>query len=118
MRLLSLPPRLLTDLKRGAPDLAEVLARCLLVNEEPDLHGVREEHDIEQTSWKVIVSSESTWEEVGLDTNNFATMKVAIGLLLVDLVEAIKQDHPWVVAEMNIDGMVVELLRRRRARAS
>ena len=106
------------ELRRGAPDLADVLARCLMVNEEPDLHVVREERDVEPTTWKVIVSSESLLEEVNVDTDNFAAMKVAIGLLLVDLVEGIKRDHPWVVSEMNIEGMVVELLQRKRARAS
>ena len=66
----------------------------------------------------MIVSSESTWEVLGLDVDNFAAMRVAIGLLLVDLIEGIKRDHAWVIAEMNVEGMVVKLLRRKRARAS
>ena len=38
VRYFAIPPGLMNDLRRGAPDLAEVLVRCLLVNEEPDLH--------------------------------------------------------------------------------
>ena len=118
MRIFVLPVGVLTDLKRGAPDLADALARPLFYREDPELHVVREEHDNEPTTWKIVVESESTWEEAALDTECLSAMRVAIGLLLVELIEGITRDHPWVMSEMNIEGMVVELLAHRRQRAS
>ena len=87
VRIFVLPVAVLTDLKRGAPDLADALARPLLYGEDPELHVVREEHDNEPTSWKLVVTSESTWEEAVLDTDCLPAMRVAIGLLLVELIE-------------------------------
>lgn len=118
MRIFTLPVGLLTDLKAGAPALADALAKPLTYNEDPEMVVVREEHDDRPPSWKIVVYSESTWEEVPIDRENVRSMRVVIGLHLVDLVKAITREHPWVVSEMNVEGMVVELLRRSGVRAS
>ena len=60
VRIFVLPVGVLTDLKRGAPDLADALARPLFYGEDPELHVVRDEHDNEPTTWKIVVESEST----------------------------------------------------------
>lgn len=118
MRIFTLPVGVLTDLKKGAPALADALARPLFYREDPELRVEREEHTDRPTTWKIVVESESTWEEVPLDANCFSAMQVAIGLLLVEVIEGITRDHPWVISEMNVEGMVVELLARGRQRAS
>lgn len=117
MRIFVLPVGMLKDLKKGAPGLDDALGRPLYVNEDPELHVQRDDAD-EPAAWRLVVSSESTWQPIALDADNYSAMRVAISIYLVGLVEAIGREHPWVVAEMNIEAMVVELLKRARQRAS
>jgi len=84
----------------------------------PELRVEREEYTDRPTTWKIVVESASIYEEVPIDANHYAAMKVAIGIHLVDLVKAIERDHAWIVAEMDLAGMVIELLRREREKAS
>lgn len=118
MRIFTLPVGVLTDLKKGAPTLADALAKPLFYREDPELRIEREEYTDRPTTWRIVVESESVYEEVPIDANHYAAMKVAIGIHLVDLVKAIERDHAWIVAEMDVAGMVIELLRREREKAS
>lgn len=118
MRLFTLPVPLLKDLRRGAPGLADALARAMALGEDPEIFVAREEHTDRPTTWTVLVESESVYESMAIDSENYAAVVVAIGVHLIDLMRGINRDHPWVIREMDVEGMLLDLVRRERQRPS
>lgn len=118
MRIVVLPGGIMPDLKRAAPGLAEALAKPLLYNEDPELRVEREEHSDGPSTWSLVVESESVYEKVQLDPNSDLAMRVAIGIYLLGIIEGIKHDLPWIREDMDLEGMVLNILSAGRSKAS
>jgi hypothetical protein len=110
MRFLALPPAMIQDLQRGAPGLRDAVAQSLRMREDPEVEVYRRPQEKGGALWVVVVHSRSTREEVELNPKISSALGPAIVLHLFTLADELRRDHPVVVHNVDLAGMMVQLL--------
>lgn len=88
------------------------LAKALVFGEDPDVVLKLGEETTEPPKLSVLVTSESVYEELHVNTGSTWAEAVGIAIMIVDLVVALRRDHPEVVRYFDLKAMVVDLLDR------
>jgi hypothetical protein len=109
---------MLLDLQQGAPGLAIALARALSVCEEPEVDVRRDPIQDGSARWVVVIHSASSHVEIDLDPDVRAAIGPAIVLHLFSLIDGLRRDYPEVLRDVDLAGMLAELLVKARERSS
>jgi len=69
MRWFMMAPLVQRDLRHGIPGLSDVIAKIMMLNEDPEVHVLRLMHENERASWWLMIESPSWLEEVEVEPN-------------------------------------------------
>lgn len=102
------------ELRRGISGLGDAVAHIMTINEDPERHVLRVEHEDQPATWSAVIESPSWIANLAVDPADIETFTPVLVIFLVELVDQLRREHPEVVRDHDLGALLVAVLDRAR----